>query len=237
MFLTPQESGWVGAKFESNQGIGAFPAYNLVEPAPNAWEQYTVTIDITTQAAKTYMNSVLVRSAATNLPAAVGNWIFGHNGDTSNHTDTWNGLIDDVRIFNRILSSSDIAELFPLTGDFNLNSSVGSDDYLLWRDAFGFTSNGDADYDNDSDGKDFLLWQRHFGDSRTGVSSVPEPAATTVLLVGLTLVGALRRCRLTAVRLMGFRCAVNPSYPGQSRRMGLPRSGNPSLGLVVQSAA
>lgn len=198
--VTPQESGWVGANFESNKGIGAFPAYNLVEPVPNAWEQYTVTIDITNHAAATYMNGVLVRSATTNLPPAIGNWIFGHNGDTSNHADTWNGLIDDVRIYDRILSSSDVAELFPITGDFNFNGAVGTDDYDLWQDAFGSTSIGDADFDNDSDGKDLLLWQRHFGESKTGVIAVPEPTGTVALLVGLTVAGTMRRAVMRCAR-------------------------------------
>jgi len=189
--ITPQESGWVGAKFESNQGIGAYLAYNPIEPAPNMWEHYVVTIDITTQAAKTYMNGVLVKSATTNLPAAVGSWMFAHNGDPNNHTDSWNGLLDDVRIYNRILLPAEVAELYPTPGDFNYNRSVGADDYLIWQGAFGTTPFADADNDNDSDGRDFLIWQRNFGVIRPGASAVPEPDATAGLLLLLTLTAAL----------------------------------------------
>jgi len=73
--------------------------------------------------------------------------------------------------------------LTPLSGDFNLDGSVDTDDLPLWEAGFGMQSNatygdGDADDDGDVDGFDLLAWQQNLGGSLSlaAVShAVPEP--------------------------------------------------------------
>src|SRR5438477_11912877 len=38
-------------------------------------------------------------------------WIFGHNSDLSNNNDSLHGLLDDLRVYNRLLTDDDIALL------------------------------------------------------------------------------------------------------------------------------
>src|SRR5205085_12374462 len=54
------------------------------------------------------------------VPVAVGNfasspslsqWAFGHSTDLANRTDSLNGLLDDLRVYDRLLTDDDIALL------------------------------------------------------------------------------------------------------------------------------
>ena len=85
-----------------------------------------------------------------------------------------------------------------LPGDGNGDGSVDGLDYLLWAGNFG-THPGtdgdisDGDYNDDGwvDGLDYLLWAGNFGASVSS-TSVPEPAALFVLILGMALSAGLR---------------------------------------------
>jgi hypothetical protein len=75
-----------------------------------------------------------------------------------------------------------------LAGDFDADFDVDSDDFTVWKAAYGATDAGDSDGDSDSDGSDFLLWQRFFAAPVGGAGAVPEPASAALLAAALALV-------------------------------------------------
>jgi len=82
-----------------------------------------------------------------------------------------------------------------LAADFDNDGDVDGDDFLLWQNDFGCTSNcaADADDDDDTDGDDFLEWQNQFGTGVGGgglaAASVPEPATWLLAVISLLVVG------------------------------------------------
>jgi hypothetical protein len=157
------------------------------------------------QAMRIYVNGTLVEQVTSGIPSAIFNsnsdlWV-GLQYDTSaaNH---FSGLIDEVAIYNRALSASEIAAHYaaafatPVPGDFDSDGDVDGADFVVWQTHFpaasgGALATGDADGDGDVDGADFVVWQTNFPTSPgPGSSPVPEPAALIIAL-----------CSLAAIRL------------------------------------
>ena len=87
-----------------------------------------------------------------------------------------------------------------LVADFDENGFVDGDDLATWKMNFGLASGatkttGDANLDGFVDGADFLLWQRQFNaaSSEVASSSVPEPTAGVLLVVGFAMLFQRRR--------------------------------------------
>jgi hypothetical protein len=85
------------------------------------------------------------------------------------------------------------------TGDYNGDGVVDANDYTLWRDKLGSTSDLRADGNGDGmiDDADYGVWQSSFGAtyaSGAGAASaaVPEPATLLMLLVGIAGLTPLR---------------------------------------------
>jgi len=102
-------------------------------------------------------------------------------------TNSFNGGIDDVRLYDHALTLEEIQALVAmvpiggLNGDHNGDGFVNAADYVFWRDTMG-----------DVDG--YNLWKQNFGLSAgSGTSSaVPEPRAL-VLFVVMALTMLIRR--------------------------------------------
>ena len=81
-----------------------------------------------------------------------------------------------------------------IQGDFDSDSDVDGQDYLLWQRGFGMTSgatssDGDADLDGDVDHIDLALWRVNYGTSLVSVgSAVPEPGSVWLALCTIVLV-------------------------------------------------
>jgi hypothetical protein len=54
------------------------------------------------------------------LPAPV-QWYIGHSETGTSATDSWTGLMDDVRVYNRLLNYNDIQALYLLAGSPSLS--------------------------------------------------------------------------------------------------------------------
>ena len=89
-----------------------------------------------------------------------------------------------------------------LAGDYNGDGTVDAQDYALWRQTLGSTTNLAADGDNNRliDSNDYTIWKANFGNNASSFatslagSSTPEP--TTLPLLGMGLLGCfLRRTR------------------------------------------
>jgi prepilin-type N-terminal cleavage/methylation domain-containing protein len=94
-----------------------------------------------------------------------------------------------------------LAVTFKIAGDYNGDGAVDAADYTIWMDNFGLPEDGRLHGNGDGGtvaGSDYTLWKTHYRSgpetvSSDGVTAVPEPATTALLLVGLSLFIACRR--------------------------------------------
>jgi concanavalin A-like lectin/glucanase superfamily protein len=179
-----------------------------------AWHHVVMTVDGVGGKLELYSDGASVGSvsAAITLPAyndfEVGRLI------RLTPTGAFIGLVDDVQIYNQILSPSDITFMFqhpgmvaPLhvVGDADSDGFVTINDYLLIQ-AHSFTAVtintlGDVNGDSFVDFKDFQLWKTSFpggsGAAETAIANlaIPEPATAVLggIVSGFLLLGRRRR--------------------------------------------
>ncbi len=110
--ITPLTGALVIIADEDGLGLGTGSVRSLIPPVLFEWEHYAVTLDVLTDEVAVYKNGMFVRSGSTPVdPAGSNFWIFGHNQDTRNQKGSLDGLLDDFRIYDRILEPDEIAEL------------------------------------------------------------------------------------------------------------------------------
>ncbi len=111
---------WAYINFDSNQGMGfSYGNANTFDSSQvqlGKWEQYTITFDTVAAKGTIYRNGIAVKTGFLGGNSPAFELVFGHNQDLSNPNDSLNGLLDDLRIYDRLLAPSEIAEL-ALTGD------------------------------------------------------------------------------------------------------------------------
>ncbi|MFO0897484.1 MAG: Ig-like domain-containing protein [Pirellulales bacterium] len=96
----------VAAYTEAGLGIGSFGVYAPRTLLRNVWEQYSVTIDRQTSQVQVYQDGVLVAAGHGAMDPINYPWHIGHQG-LDNPRGTWRGLLDDVRIYNRVISADE----------------------------------------------------------------------------------------------------------------------------------
>jgi serralysin len=110
------------------------------------------------------------------------------------------GADDNVQLYQLQLAAQ--ALLMGLPGDFNGDGIVDAADYTVWRDHLGEADesalNGNGNGIDGVDQGDFTLWKDNFGAASGGgavvaVTSVPEPASATLLLLAVSLLLVRRR--------------------------------------------
>jgi hypothetical protein len=114
----PSGQGWV--LFGQGQGMGFYPpAPGSQDPPVGAWEHYVVTYERDTGVYNVFQNGVLVVTNAAGpirTPPGAEPWIVGHNENPGQNGDYFVGALDDVRIYNRLLTAPDVAALAKLGG-------------------------------------------------------------------------------------------------------------------------
>jgi hypothetical protein len=113
-------------------------------------------------------------------------------------TDWASAIIDEVRISDVALTKDQFLFVpnIATNADFDGNGTVDGRDFLVWQRGQGGAgghSAGDANGDNTVNAADLAIWKSQFGSS--AVSAVPEPGATVLLMLGLSMAvaGACRR--------------------------------------------
>ncbi len=182
----------VGFEFlnSGSQGNGFGTTTNLID---NTWHHVAVTkagTTVTIYADGDAENTETVSSAIQNgaLPLLIG----ANPGEGI--TGFWKGLLDELRIYDRALTSGEIEMLAlnsieDLPGDFNHNGVVDAADYVIWREYLGTTYTQ----------IDFNVWRAHFGETAGSAAvavigegaAVPEPITALLILMGAPLL-ALR---------------------------------------------
>jgi len=151
--------------------------------------------------------------------------VFGTNGTTllGSADNTAAGQIESLtgisltspgQYFVRVTGSTDSVQLYQLNlvaqamlsvlpGDYNHDGIVDAADYAVWRDSLGESGpnlaadgNGNGVVDN----ADYNVWKTNFGATSgsgtlVAVSTVPEPASATLLLLAVSLLLVARRRR------------------------------------------
>jgi concanavalin A-like lectin/glucanase superfamily protein len=122
--------------------VGVWTEFNTTGAglAINNWYHLTGTFDDAIGEAKMYLNGVLLHTATTTAspPACNDDLMIG----TTVFNEFWSGLLDDVRIYDRVLGGSEVADLFvggsapPIDADYvdqfnavGYNNSDGSQDW------------------------------------------------------------------------------------------------------------
>jgi hypothetical protein len=117
-YLDPAGQGWV--LWGQGQGMGFYPpAAGSQDPALGAWQHYVVTYERDRGVYNVFQNGVqAVTNAAGPIrtPPGANYWMVGHNENPNQAGDYWVGALDDVRIYNRLLTAPDVAALAKLGG-------------------------------------------------------------------------------------------------------------------------
>jgi hypothetical protein len=144
------------------------------------WHLYTTVLDASDGpkgSAKLYIDGKLANSATELYPVEYKNPT-SHEFHVSAryYLNAWQGAIDDVQVFNRALTASEVALLYgapipPIPGDCNGDGKVNIFDIIILGKAFGSNTtspNWDARADMNNDGKvdvfDLVIIARHFGE-------------------------------------------------------------------------
>jgi prepilin-type N-terminal cleavage/methylation domain-containing protein len=102
--ITTQIRCWVNT---SNQSV------SYARAASGSWEHVVVTISFVTNTVKTYTDGQLRQTDAITVTRNTGSWTSMYIGQYGG-SRRFDGQIDDVRVYSRILSDSDIQALYNL---------------------------------------------------------------------------------------------------------------------------
>ena len=94
-----------------NNGSGCTEHQTTTANLPlNAWSYLTAVFDETAKTYNIYVNGTLVSSQTETgtMQPNTQSLVFGQSGCASCDYERWQGLIDEVRIYNRALSPSEI---------------------------------------------------------------------------------------------------------------------------------
>ena len=96
---------------EAGRGVGSDLVQADSPPAIGVWEHYAVTLVAATGQTQVYRDGELVASGTSRAAHPLGPWVIGHSPYLNFADDTWRGAIDDLRIYDRVLASTEIVSL------------------------------------------------------------------------------------------------------------------------------
>ena len=86
---------------------------SLIPPVLGEWEHYAIAFDIAADHVTVYKNGFIARTGPYNFAGPDNDpWMFAHNQDPANQNDSFNGLYDDMRIYDRLLTPDDVEALY-----------------------------------------------------------------------------------------------------------------------------
>jgi hypothetical protein len=97
-------------------GVGFYPPAKSPEPIRDVWQHFVVTYNRTNGSYVLFVDGVKkTQATATGYvknEAGDSQWVIGHKELLNDNRDPWRGYLDDVRVYNRVLTDADIQELY-----------------------------------------------------------------------------------------------------------------------------
>ncbi|MCH8042774.1 MAG: tandem-95 repeat protein, partial [Planctomycetes bacterium] len=112
--LNPRIFGWLLQNTEIAGGVGIYfeyqsgEAYAPSNPVVGQWEHYALTLNRISGDAIVYRDGVAVGTGTFRRGPPVNPWLIGHHVNPDVHSASWHGLLDDVRVYDRILSPQEV---------------------------------------------------------------------------------------------------------------------------------
>lgn len=120
----------VFANASGGLGFGALNVFAPTPPALEVWEHYAVQLDRVLNTVAVYRDGVLVASGPGEFNPGNVTWTIGHHGNLGEPAGTWRGLLDDLRIYNRLLSDAEVQSLATQSVGVLANDSDAQQDPL-----------------------------------------------------------------------------------------------------------
>jgi VCBS repeat-containing protein len=128
--IGPRDRHWILENRDSGRGVGFYypdPVQAIAKPSNGVWEHYAFVFDRAGQFATMYRDGALVTSGTISRGAPLLPWVMGHHEDLNNSLDSWKGALDDVRIYNRLLSANEVSGLRRIGGVLTNDSDPEGD--------------------------------------------------------------------------------------------------------------
>ena len=110
---------WIG-NINNGQGAALGTAIPPSTIPVDTWEHLVITFNFSTGVSKTYINGVLVAEESSGISPYVNNFgtldlsdrLFNIGRKTAPAFDPWEGSVDDIGIWNRVLTADEIEYLY-----------------------------------------------------------------------------------------------------------------------------
>ncbi len=134
-FLGPL-AGQAWVVWNPGVGVGMNVAVASSQPVIGAWHHFIVLYDRTAGTYSLYVDGIRQVTEAggyVRTDPTASQWLIGHNETGTTTADSWTGLLDDVRIYNRLLTINDAQALYLIAGQPQLSlSNSGISLTLSW---------------------------------------------------------------------------------------------------------
>ena len=103
---------FIALNYETRRGIGVLgEVVEPTRPTVGKWQHYAVAIDDVRNFVTIYRNGTEVAQGKLFSKHDKGRWVLGHNQDPGNPSDSLQGALDDLRIYNRLLTPEEVKSL------------------------------------------------------------------------------------------------------------------------------
>ena len=103
---------FVALNYEARRGVGVLgEVVEPTRPAVGQWQHYAVAIDDARSLVTIYRNGTEVAQGKFFSKHDKGVWVLGHNQDPANPGDSLQGALDDLRVYNRLLTLEEVKSL------------------------------------------------------------------------------------------------------------------------------